>query len=69
MNSYEITGLSAVDVPVSAVLHSMSAFVSGFDAVDTNVDGWVSIFLSLEALAGMLFLGLFIVSFSRKVIR
>ena len=69
LKSYIITGIKVVDVPLSAFLASAGAFVSGFDAVDKNVEGWIAVLLIIEAVTGMLFLGLFIVSFSRKVIR
>ena len=69
IKTYNITGAGGFDVPLSSLLASAGAFVTGFDAIDKNVDGWVSLLLMLEALTGLLFLGLFIVSFSRKVIR
>ncbi len=66
---YEIFGATPVDKVLSAFIHATSAFVSGFDGVDKNVEGWPSILLTIEGLLGMLVLGLFIVAFSRKVVR
>lgn len=66
---YTITGVEVVDGILTAGIDSTSAFVSGFDGVDKNVEGWPVLLLTIESLAGMLLLGLFIVSFSRKVIR
>ena len=69
LQMYTLTGNSTVDGILTAVIDSTSAFVSGFDGVDKNVDGWIAVGLTLEGLCGMLLMGLFIVSFSRKVIR
>lgn len=69
LQTYTIVGAKPVDFVLTALVDSTSAFVSGFDAVDKNADGWVVLFLTLEGLLGMLVLGLFIVTFSRKVIR
>lgn len=66
---YQLTGVPAIDGILTALLDSTSTFVSGFDGVDKNVEGWLAVALTLEGLSGMLLLGLFIVSFSRKVIR
>lgn len=66
---YRITGVPRLDGVITCGIGSASSFVSGFDGVDKNVEGWVALALTVESLAGMLLLGLFIVSFSRKVIR
>jgi hypothetical protein len=69
LQSYAVTGMESVDDVISAFIQSTSAFVSGFDGVDKNVEGWPAVALTLEGLLGMVMLGLFIVAFSRKVIR
>ena len=69
LKTYRLTGSSKVDAVATALIGSTSAFVSGFDALAKDVDGWLAVALTLEGLSGMLLLGLFIVSFSRKVIR
>jgi len=49
---------------------SVSVFTSGFSCEQlNNASGWVLLPLSIEALLGTLLWGLFIVAFSRKVIR
>ncbi|MGE0433375.1 MAG: hypothetical protein AB7K09_11015 [Planctomycetota bacterium] len=69
MKVYNIFGAATVDKICTAFIDSTSAFVSGFDGVDKNVEGWPALILTIEGLFGMLVLGLFIVAFSRKVIR
>lgn len=49
---------------------SVSVFTSGFGGEHLqNAHGWVLAPLAIEALLGTLLWGLFIVAFSRKVIR
>jgi hypothetical protein len=49
---------------------TVSVFTSGFGGDQFNTaHGWVLIPLNIEALAGTLLWGLFVVAFSRKVIR
>jgi len=50
-------------------LTSVSAFTSGFGDIRGAADGWMNLPLIAEALLGALLWGLFIVAFSRKVIR
>jgi uncharacterized protein YjbI with pentapeptide repeats len=69
LSTYNFVGVTAIDKVLSALIHSTSAFVFGFDSIDKNVEGWPALLLTLEGLIGMLLFGLFIVSFSRKVIR
>lgn len=50
------------------LLTSVSTFTSGFSGLD-GAEGWMNLPLIAEALLGTLLWGLFIVAFSRKVIR
>ena len=50
-------------------LTSVSAFTSGFGDVRDAAQGWMNVPLIAESLLGTLLWGLFIVAFSRKVIR
>ena len=64
----------AVDHPANrglfGVVTSVSVFTAGFTGEHLkNAHGWVLIPLAIEALLGTLLWGLFIVAFSRKVIR
>lgn len=53
-----------------ALMTTVSVFTSGFGGDQFNTaHGWVLIPLNIEALAGTLLWGLFVVAFSRKVIR
>ncbi len=52
-----------------ATLTSVSAFISGFGDIRLAAKGWMNIPLIIESLLGTLLWGLFIVAFSRKVIR
>ncbi len=52
-----------------AVLTSVSAFTSGFGDIRDAAQGWMNVPLIVESLLGTLLWGLFIVAFSRKVIR
>jgi hypothetical protein len=52
-----------------AALTSVSAFTSGFGDLRDAAHGWMNLPLIAEALLGTLLWGLFIVAFSRKVIR
>jgi hypothetical protein len=52
-----------------AALVSVSAFTSGFGDIHEAAQGWMNIPLIAESLLGTLLWGLFIVAFSRKVIR
>jgi len=51
------------------LLTSVSAFTSGFGDIRGAADGWMNLPLIAESLMGTLLWGLFIVAFSRKVIR
>ena len=52
-----------------AALTSVSAFTSGFGDLRDAAQGWMNLPLIAESLLGTLLWGLFIVAFSRKVIR
>ncbi len=52
-----------------AALTSVSAFTSGFGDIRGAAQGWMNVPLIAESLLGTLLWGLFIVAFSRKVIR
>jgi uncharacterized protein YjbI with pentapeptide repeats len=52
-----------------AALTSVSAFTSGFGDIRGAAQGWMNLPLIAESLLGTLLWGLFIVAFSRKVIR
>lgn len=52
-----------------ALLTSVSLFTSGAQGIQEMAHGWMNIPIMLEAMIGLLLWGLFIVSFSRKVIR
>jgi hypothetical protein len=52
-----------------AALTSVSAFTSGFGDIRGAASGWMNLPLIAESLLGTLLWGLFIVAFSRKVIR
>lgn len=52
-----------------AALTSVSAFTSGFGDIRGAAHGWMNLPLIAESLLGTLLWGLFIVAFSRKVIR
>ncbi len=52
-----------------ATLTSVSAFTSGFGDIRGAAQGWMNLPLIVESLLGTLLWGLFIVAFSRKVIR
>jgi hypothetical protein len=51
------------------LLTSVSVFTSGFESLRDAAQGWMNLPLVLESLLGTLLWGLFIVAFSRKVIR
>ena len=51
------------------LLTSVSVFTSGFGGIRDAAEGWMNIPLICESLLGTLLWGLFIVAFSRKVIR
>jgi hypothetical protein len=51
------------------LLTSVSVFTSGFGSMRDAAQGWMNLPLILESLLGTLVWGLFIVAFSRKVIR
>jgi hypothetical protein len=51
------------------LLTSVSVFTSGFSGIREMARGWMNLPLILESLLGTLLWGLFIVAFSRKVIR
>jgi hypothetical protein len=47
----------------------VAVFTSGFGNLKDLAQGWLTVPLMVEALMGVLLWGLFIVAFSRKVIR
>ena len=51
------------------LLTSVSVFTSGFGTVRDAAQGWMNLPLIVESLLGTFLWGLFIVAFSRKVIR
>ena len=51
------------------LLTSVSVFTSGFGGIQAAARGWMNAPLIAESLMGTLLWGLFIVAFSRKVIR
>jgi hypothetical protein len=51
------------------LLTSVSVFTSGFGSLRDAAQGWMNIPMIVESLLGTLIWGLFIVAFSRKVIR
>ena len=51
------------------LLTSVSVFTSGFGSLRDAAQGWMNMPLIAESLLGTLLWGLFIVAFSRKVIR
>jgi hypothetical protein len=63
----------AVGHPLNRVmigaLTSVSVFTSGFGSIRDSAQGWMNLPLVVESLLGTLLWGLFIVAFSRKVIR
>ncbi|MBA4030984.1 MAG: hypothetical protein C0478_08840 [Planctomyces sp.] len=75
---FEISSPPIADLPadglvnrvVYALMTTVSVFTSGFGGDQFNTaHGWVLIPLNIEALFGTLLWGLFVVAFSRKVIR
>ncbi len=50
-------------------LTSVSVFTSGFGSLRDTAQGWMNLPLIVESLLGTFLWGLFIVAFSRKVIR
>ncbi len=48
---------------------SVSIFTSGMNGIEDMAEGWINLPMIIEALMGILLFGLFIVAFSRKVIR
>lgn len=60
---------SAANRCMIAALTSVSAFTSGFGDIRGAAQGWMNLPLIAESLLGTLLWGLFIVAFSRKVIR
>ena len=48
---------------------SVAVFISGVSGVGDMAHGWMNVPLIVESLLGTLLWGLFIVAFSRKVIR
>jgi hypothetical protein len=51
------------------LLTSVSVFTSGIGGIREMARGWMNVPLLVESLLGTLLWGLFIVAFSRKVIR
>jgi hypothetical protein len=51
------------------LMMSVSVFTSGFSGLRDLAHGWMNVPLIIESMLGMLLWGLFIVAFSRKVIR
>lgn len=54
---------------VIGLVTSVSAFTDGLGSLRETAEGWMNLFLVAESLLGTLVWGLFIVAFSRKVIR
>jgi hypothetical protein len=54
---------------VTSLLMSVSVFTSGLSSIRDLAKGWMNVPLIVESLLGTLLWGLFIVAFSRKVIR
>jgi hypothetical protein len=54
---------------IIGLLTSVSLFTSGAQGIQNMARGWMNLPIMLEAMIGLLLWGLFIVSFSRKVIR
>jgi len=54
---------------VIGLVTSVSAFTDGLGSLRETAKGWMNLFLVAESLLGTLIWGLFIVAFSRKVIR
>ena len=54
---------------VIGLVTSVSAFTDGLGSLRETAKGWMNLFLVAESLLGTLVWGLFIVAFSRKVIR
>jgi hypothetical protein len=54
---------------IVGLLTSVSLFTSGANGITNMARGWMNLPIMLEAMIGLLLWGLFIVSFSRKVIR
>jgi hypothetical protein len=54
---------------IVGLLTSVSLFTSGAQGIQNMARGWMNLPIMLEAMIGLLLWGLFIVSFSRKVIR
>ncbi len=78
IHSFSIEAPPLNDQPIDSIgnralfglLTSVSVFTAGFTAEHvTRTHGWMLMPLALEALIGTLLWGLFIVAFSRKVIR
>jgi hypothetical protein len=61
--------LSLANRSMIGLLMSVSAFISGFGDIRDAAKGWMNLPLIAESLLGTLLWGLFIVAFSRKVIR
>src|SRR5262249_31587322 len=51
------------------VFKSVDGFISGVSGINEMAHGWMNVPLIVESLLGTLLWGLFIVAFSRKVIR
>ena len=54
---------------VIGLVTSVSAFTDGLGSLRETATGWMNLFLVVESLLGTLVWGLFVVAFSRKVIR
>jgi len=54
---------------IVGLLTSVSLFTSGAQGIQNMAKGWMNLPIMMEAMVGLLLWGLFIVSFSRKVIR
>jgi hypothetical protein len=63
----ELTGLG--NRAVIGIFTSVAVFTSGVSGIHDMANGWMNVPLIVESLLGTLLWGLFIISFSRKVIR
>ncbi len=68
-NPFEGDITSPMNRVMLGLLTSVSVFTSGFGSMRDAAQGWMNLPLIVESLLGTLIWGLFIVAFSRKVIR
>jgi hypothetical protein len=68
-NPFDTPMTTPINSVMLGLLTSVSVFTSGFGSMRDAAHGWMNIPLIAESLLGTLIWGLFIVAFSRKVIR